>query len=686
MSASPNLKLPFIDANQNQKSVTHNAALTILDALVNCQARSAALAAPPASPADGQCWIVAAGGSGAWAGKDFNIAAWQDGAWNFYAPTIGMLAYDDATGSPIVWTGAAWSALAGGGGGGGAVTSVAGRTGAVTLAVADVSGAAPLASPALTGTPTAPTQAASDNSMKLATTGFVAASFLLASNAPALGIGTAADSGNPLSTKLNSALFTALPTSASGTGDVRVKLSKQAAGNTASFLFQDNFSGRAEIGLCGDANFHFKVSADGSTWYDALDIAAATGAVSFLSPPIFPTPTAGDSTTKGATTAFVATAVSAAFARTQVNDAAYAVQATDRTAAVIALTAARTLTLPAASAYPSGATLTIVDESGACSATNAITVARSGTDTINGATSATIASPYGYLSLDSNTSNKWTIVDGPSGIVSSLNGGPLAGFRNRIINANFAVNQRAYASGTALAAGSYAHDRWRAGASGCTYAFTTAKPDTTITISAGTLLQVVEDANLEGGTYMLSWTGTATARAYQGSASGSYAASPLVLTGVAAGTATTIEFSTGSLGRVQLEPGPVVTPFERRPVGAELALCQRYYWRRNSVGTVDVLGMAQAYAPTAVFGCVLQLPVPMRATPGLNVSSAAHIGGFTAGGSGPYAFGSGGTAYASPSGFGFNLSGAAAASFVAGNAVMVCFNTASAWVDASAEL
>jgi hypothetical protein len=40
--------------------------------------------------------------------------------------------------------------------GGGAVTSVAGRTGAVTLAVADVSGAAPLASPTFTGTITTP--------------------------------------------------------------------------------------------------------------------------------------------------------------------------------------------------------------------------------------------------------------------------------------------------------------------------------------------------------------------------------------------------------------------------------------------------------------------------------------------------------------------------------------------------
>jgi hypothetical protein len=55
------------------------------------------------------------------------------------------------------------------------VQSVAGRSGAVTLAVADVSGAAPLASPALTGTPTAPTPSSGDDTTKIATTAFVKA-------------------------------------------------------------------------------------------------------------------------------------------------------------------------------------------------------------------------------------------------------------------------------------------------------------------------------------------------------------------------------------------------------------------------------------------------------------------------------------------------------------------------------
>lgn len=63
---------------------------------------------------------------------------------------------------------------------GGSVASVFGRTGAVVAAtndytVSQVTGAAPLASPALTGSPTAPTQASTDNSNLIATDAFVKA-------------------------------------------------------------------------------------------------------------------------------------------------------------------------------------------------------------------------------------------------------------------------------------------------------------------------------------------------------------------------------------------------------------------------------------------------------------------------------------------------------------------------------
>lgn len=53
------------------------------------------------------------------------------------------------------------------------VDSVAGKTGVVTLEVADIADAAPIDSPVFTGNPTAPTPPALDNDSSLATTGWV---------------------------------------------------------------------------------------------------------------------------------------------------------------------------------------------------------------------------------------------------------------------------------------------------------------------------------------------------------------------------------------------------------------------------------------------------------------------------------------------------------------------------------
>ena len=60
------------------------------------------------------------------------------------------------------------------------VASVAGRNGVVVLAVADVSGAAPLASPTFTGTVTAPTASATVNTTQVATTAMVQAAIVAA--------------------------------------------------------------------------------------------------------------------------------------------------------------------------------------------------------------------------------------------------------------------------------------------------------------------------------------------------------------------------------------------------------------------------------------------------------------------------------------------------------------------------
>lgn len=54
---------------------------------------------------------------------------------------------------------------------------------------------------------------------------------------------------------------------------------------------------------------------------------------------------------------------------------------------------------------------------------------------------------------------------------------------------------------------------------------------------------------------------------------------------------------------VQLEEGPVATPFERRPYGMELDLCQRYYQIRSN-GAIDPLDLrpSMRVTPTTVGG------------------------------------------------------------------------------------
>jgi hypothetical protein len=83
MPDTPNLALPLIAAAQAQKHVTHNEALLAIDALVHCAVKDKDLAAPPAAPAEGDRYIVAASPTGAWAGKAGMIAALQDGVWRF---------------------------------------------------------------------------------------------------------------------------------------------------------------------------------------------------------------------------------------------------------------------------------------------------------------------------------------------------------------------------------------------------------------------------------------------------------------------------------------------------------------------------------------------------------------------------------------------------------------------------
>ena len=98
-----------------------------------------------------------------------------------------------------------------------------------------------------------------------------------------LGLGGAtADSYNRVSVNTPALLF-----NNAGAG-IEATVNKAAAGNDAAFAFKTGFSARALIGLLGSDDFSFKVSPDGSTFFDAIRIDRTSGQVELPQPTVLP--------------------------------------------------------------------------------------------------------------------------------------------------------------------------------------------------------------------------------------------------------------------------------------------------------------------------------------------------------------------------------------------------------------
>ena len=282
--------------------------------------------------------------------------------------------------------------------------------------------------------------------------------------------------------------------------------------------------------------------------------------------------------------------------------------------------------------------------------------------------------------------------------VANLNGGPLAGTRNRVINGDMRIDQRNAGASVTPANNTYTLDRWKnyqttaskysvqqnAGSvtppSGFTnyLGITSLSAYSVLSSDYYTLQQPIEGFNIADlawgtasakaiivsfwvrssltGTFGGSLFNAAGARSYPfsytitvantwelktitilGDTSGTWTAGNTagiqVCFGLGAGstyTATAGAWAAGLFTQptsstsvvgtsgatfyitgVQLEPGPVATPFERRSYGQELALCQRYYMKYTSHRQV---GYALAANDSTQY---LVYPVIMRAAPTL---------------------------------------------------------------------
>jgi hypothetical protein len=112
MSLSPKLGVPLIEASQAQKHATHNEGVLMLEALLSAVVLASDLTIPPASPEEGDLYIVPAGASGLWQGEAGRLALFLGGAWSFTDAAAGFEAFDATSGNRLQFLGGMWRVTA----------------------------------------------------------------------------------------------------------------------------------------------------------------------------------------------------------------------------------------------------------------------------------------------------------------------------------------------------------------------------------------------------------------------------------------------------------------------------------------------------------------------------------------------------------------------------------------------
>jgi len=109
--ATTNFSIPELAAAQSQKHVTVNEALRVVDTAMNLNVIRADFTAPPGSPSEGDKYIPFATASGAWTGKENQVAAYINATWVFFVPVEGWRAYNQTTNELLIFDGTNWAAF-----------------------------------------------------------------------------------------------------------------------------------------------------------------------------------------------------------------------------------------------------------------------------------------------------------------------------------------------------------------------------------------------------------------------------------------------------------------------------------------------------------------------------------------------------------------------------------------------
>jgi len=221
---TPRHDLPLIINSQAQKHITHNEALTRLDATHHLSIRDIDIIEPPSGAVEGDVFAIGVSPTGDFAGHSGELASLTEGGWRFHPVVLGMVAYFEDAQTLQVYGSSGWEAV----------------------------------------TAPAPTEL------------------------PRLSINTQDAGDSLLSVKSPSVLLAADDGADSLSGDIRVTLNKTDTSDTASLLFQSGYSGRAEFVLAGDDHFRVKISPDGVNFRTVLEADPDTGFLGVGRSPIQP--------------------------------------------------------------------------------------------------------------------------------------------------------------------------------------------------------------------------------------------------------------------------------------------------------------------------------------------------------------------------------------------------------------
>lgn len=310
-------------------------------------------------------------------------------------------------------------------------------------------------------------------------------------------------------------------------------------------------------------------------------------------------------------------------------------------------------------------------EAGKYSAKHWATVAQ---DTVNNKVDKVISTDNAIVRFNGITGdlqNSGVIIDDSGNIGSgaqSFNGFGGSGFKNKIVNGNFNVWQR----GTSFSATGFTADRWFLSAAVNSQRISLSPEETELTgaeyalrFNAGTYVSYkIEDVRtLAGKKATLSfWSKSGASktlynlylRQHFGTSGSAYVDTVFssttfnntteltkhtftvtlpTIVGKTIGSDNThyieIFFESQNDGiytditGVQFEEGSIATPFENRPYGLELSLCQRYCFNpKYGADIANQVIRGDAYSEDAVNGWAnFKFPVPMRITPSLYLSA-----------------------------------------------------------------